>query len=89
MGFSIEDIGTHSIRKGAMSYLASLYGGTPAASTCIRAGWSMGCVCDIYMQYVVSGYQFVGRFFSLLLVLCTDLTDRQWTLDIRHPKEDK
>jgi hypothetical protein len=32
MGFNVDEIGTHSIRKGAVSYLASLPGGPPAAS---------------------------------------------------------
>jgi hypothetical protein len=41
MGFNVDDLGTHSIRKGAVSYLASLPGGLPAASTCIRAGWTI------------------------------------------------
>jgi hypothetical protein len=72
MGYSVKDIGTHSIRKGAVSYLASLPGGPPAASTCIRAGWTMGKVKDIYMRYVTSGDQFVGRCLSLLSVLRTD-----------------
>jgi hypothetical protein len=61
MGYNLDDLGTHSIRKGAVSYLASLPGGPPAASTCIRAGWTMGKVRDIYMRYVTSGDQFVGR----------------------------
>ena len=65
-GYQFEDLGTHSIRKGAVSYLASLVGGPPAAATCIRAGWTMGKVRDIYMRYVASGDQFVGRCLSLL-----------------------
>ena len=69
MGFKKQDIGTHSIRKGAVSYLASLVGGPPAASTCIRAGWTMGKVRDIYMRYVASGDQFVGRSLSLLPIM--------------------
>jgi hypothetical protein len=72
MGYNVDDLGTHSIRKGAVSYLASLPGGPPAASTCIRAGWTMGKVRDIYMRYVTSGDQFVGRCLSLLSVLRTD-----------------
>jgi hypothetical protein len=73
MGYSRRGaIGTHSIRKGAVSYLASLPGGPPAASVCIRAGWTMGRVKDIYMRYVTSGDQFVGRCLCLLSVLRTD-----------------
>lgn len=65
-GFAIADIGTHSIRKGAVSYLASLVGGPPAAAICIRAGWTMGRIRDIYMRYLASGDEFVGRSLSLL-----------------------
>jgi hypothetical protein len=72
MGYEPGVLGTHSIRKGAVSYLASLPGGPPAASTCIRSGWTMGKVKDIYMRYVVSGDQFVGRCLTLLSVLCTE-----------------
>lgn len=72
LGYTLRDIGTHSIRKGAVSYLASLPGGPPAAAICIRAGWSMGKVRDIYMQYVTSGDQFVGRCLSLLSILRHD-----------------
>jgi hypothetical protein len=55
-----------------VSYLALMPGGPPAASTCIRAGWSMGKVRDVYMRYIVSGDQFVGRCLSLLSVLPID-----------------
>ncbi len=70
LGYQVNELGTHSIRKGAVSYMASMPGGPPAASVCIRAGWTMGKVRDIYMRYVTSGDQFVGRCLSLL-PLCT------------------
>jgi len=44
LGYQRIDIGTHSIRKGAVSYLASTPGGPQAASVCICAGWTMGKV---------------------------------------------
>ena len=72
IGYQRGDIGTHSIRKGAVSYASSLPGGPSAASVCIRAGWTMGKVNDIYMRYVSSGDQFVGRCLSLLSVLRVD-----------------
>jgi hypothetical protein len=92
MGYKRGDIGTHSIRKGAVSYLASLPGGPPAAATCIRAGWTMGKVKDIYMRYVVAGDEFVGRCLCLLSLLRTDfgvspphfiLEDEPWIEPIR------
>lgn len=45
-----------------------------AAATCIRAGWTMGKVKDVYMRYVTSGNQFVGRCLCLLSVLWSDFT---------------
>jgi hypothetical protein len=68
-GFKITDLGTHSIRKGALTYMSSLPGGPPVASSCIRAGWSMGKVEDIYPKYMSNGDQFCGRGMSLLPLL--------------------
>jgi len=69
LGYPLNFIGTHSIRKGAVSYLSSVPGGPPAAAVCVRAGWTMGRVRDIYMRYVDSGDQFVGRCLALLPLL--------------------
>ena len=44
LGYQRMDISTHSIRKGAVSYLASTPDGPQAASVCIHAGWMMGKV---------------------------------------------
>ncbi len=65
-GYARNEIGTHSIRKGAVSYLSATPGGPQAASVCVRAGWTMGKVRDIYMRYVESGDQFVGRCLAVL-----------------------
>jgi hypothetical protein len=92
LGFTLNDIGTHSIRKGAVSYLSSLPGGPPPAATCIRAGWTMGKIKDVYMRYVTAGDQFVGRCLSLLPILREDfgcsppyfiqVIDRNWVDDL-------
>ena len=67
MGYdTIEEIGLHSIRKGVSTYLASLPGGPPPAALCLRAGWSMGQVKDIYFHQTDGGDEFVGRCASLL-----------------------
>jgi hypothetical protein len=67
MGYdSIKDIGIHSFRKGNGSFLASLPGGPSPAAICLRAGWSMGQVRDIYFQQTQAGDEFVGRCASLL-----------------------
>ena len=61
-GCSIEDIGVHSIGKGAATYISS--GSTcapPQVATNIRAGWSMGTIQDTYLRYEAAGDQYVGR----------------------------
>ncbi|KAL7558679.1 hypothetical protein ACA910_010051 [Epithemia clementina (nom. ined.)] len=60
LGYQPGDIGTHSIQKGAMTYLSSLLGGPPPTATCTRGGWTMGQVRDIYMRYAAAGDKFVG-----------------------------
>ena len=72
LGFEVADIGTHSILKGAISYLASLPGGPPIAAVCIQAGWMMGNIRDIYIRYISSGDQFVGQCLSMLPLLHTE-----------------
>ena len=72
LGFEVTEIGTHSIWKGAISYLASLPGGPPIAAVCIQAGWMMGTIRDIYMRYISSGDQFVSWCLSMLPLLCTE-----------------
>ena len=69
LGADPSEIGTHLIRKGAVTYLASIPGGPAIAAVCIRAGWTMGTVKDIYLRYLSSGDQFVGRCLSLLPLL--------------------
>ena len=58
LGINIEDIGVHSIRKGAATYC---FGGTTDAphivAVCNRAGWTMGKVKDTYIQYKAAGDQ--------------------------------
>jgi hypothetical protein len=72
MGYIHGDLGTHSIRKGAVSYIASLPQGPPDAAVCIRAGWTKGKIKDVYMRYVSNGDEFVGRCVSLLSMLRED-----------------
>ena len=67
LGVNPQMIGTHSIRKGAVTYLSSLPGGPSNLSACIRAGWTMGAVN--YMRYLSSGDQFVGRCLKMLPLL--------------------
>ena len=67
MGYdSIHELGLHSIRKGVSTHLASLPGGPPPAALCLRAGWSMGPVKDIYYHQTQGGDEFVGRCAAML-----------------------
>ena len=66
------DIGTHSIRKGAITYLSSMPGGPSSASICIRAGWTMGRVKDTYIKFAEAGDQFAGRSLCMANILTTD-----------------
>lgn len=51
----IEDIGTHSIQKGAVRYLESLSGGPSTPILFIHLDCTMGHVNTIYMRYVTIG----------------------------------
>ena len=72
LGVNPKMIGTHSIKKGTATYMSSLPGGPSILSVCICAGWTMGTVKDVYMQYLSSGDQFVGRCLAMLPLLQMD-----------------
>ena len=63
---SNTDIGLHSNGKGVPTYLASLPGGPSPAALCLRGGWSMGQVKDIYFHQTQGGDKFTGRCSTLL-----------------------
>ena len=69
LGVNPQMIGTHSIRKGAVTYMSSLPGGPSILSACIHAGWTMGSVKDVYMHYLSSGDQFVSHCLTMLPLL--------------------
>lgn len=61
-GLKVNDIASHSARKGAATYVSS--GSTacpPHAAITLRAGWSMPGVQDTYIRYEAAGDMFVGR----------------------------
>ncbi|KAL7564231.1 hypothetical protein ACA910_012259 [Epithemia clementina (nom. ined.)] len=72
MSIDTSDLGTHSIRKGAITYMSLLPSGPSVAAICIRTGWTLGNVKDIYMRYLSAGDQFVGRCLALLPLLKTE-----------------
>ena len=60
LGASRKDIGTHSNRKGSVSYvLAFCY--VTAVQVYLRAGWSLGTTQDRYIFAGPGGDQLVGR----------------------------
>ena len=71
-GMDHKDLGSHSIRKGTISYLSNLPGGPQQAAICIRAGWTMGTVKDAYMRYMEAGDAFAGRCLAGLNLLSAD-----------------
>jgi len=73
MGVDIDNIGSHSGRKGSATRCST--GCTvspPMASICLRAGWSMGPVRERYIHYEKAGDQFVGRTVCGLDCMSTD-----------------
>lgn len=61
LGCPINDIGTHSTRKGAASYCAGFINGPSTLQIFLRAGWSIGNVPDRYIFAASGGDQLAGR----------------------------
>ena len=84
-GYEVEDIGTHSIRKGATTYASS--GSTASPSSVAinnRGGWTLGTVRDVYMLYEKAGDHYVGRILAGLPVLSSRFAVSEpnfWTLN--------
>ena len=59
---SVENLGSHSIRKVAASYCFSGIILSPSiVSICLLAGWTISCAKERYLEYENSGDQFVRR----------------------------
>ncbi len=56
-----EDIGTHSFRKGGVTYVLSFPGGPNSVSAYMRARWSLGIVQQRYVFEGDGSDQFCGR----------------------------
>ena len=61
LGGDPADIGTHSTRKGAASYVLSHVGGPNVIQVFLRCCWSLGNVQNRYIFLDAGGDQFVGR----------------------------
>jgi len=67
------DLGSHSIRKGSVTYCTSGSTACPGSATvCLRAGWKMGTIQDTYLRYEGAGDMHVGRTVSGLPILHPD-----------------
>ena len=67
-----KDIGTHSERKGVLTYLCSLCHCISAIAIYLRAGWSLGNVQDRYLFAGSGSDQLVGRAIACLPITSTD-----------------
>ena len=64
-GIDVSDIGAHSARKGASTYLTSgCICGPMQQAVNIRCGWVMIGVTDTYCRYEAAGDQYCGRVVS-------------------------
>ncbi|KAL3769767.1 hypothetical protein ACHAWO_011295 [Cyclotella atomus] len=62
LGIKPEFFGTHSLRKGAITFAAcGVTVSPPIASICIRANWKMPGVMNRYIRFEAVGDQYVGR----------------------------
>jgi hypothetical protein len=62
LGVDPDDIGVHSIRKGAATYCCNgTTAGVSFPAVCIRAGWTMGNVKDRYLHHALAGDRVCGR----------------------------
>lgn len=64
MGLMLDELGTHSFRKGAATYAQSKNSGPSMISIYHRAGWSIGNVQQRYIFPTEAGDQMVGRILS-------------------------
>ncbi|ETK88726.1 hypothetical protein L915_07061 [Phytophthora nicotianae] len=61
-GVDRDELGTHSMRKGAVTYCASASTACPSSTAVhLRAGWSLGGVQNTYLRYESAGDMHVGR----------------------------
>jgi len=61
LGGETNQLGTHSVRKGAASYCTGMINGPSSVQVFLRAGWSLGNVQDRYLFAGAGGDQLTGR----------------------------
>ena len=60
-GLNTADFGSHSLRKGSVTFVGGQPGGPSHSAICNRAGWKLPGVQSIYFQNEPGGDNFVGR----------------------------
>ena len=72
-GVDIDDIGSHSVRKGsAARWSTGCTVSPPMASICLCVRWSMDPMRERYIHYKKAGDQFVGRTVCRLNCMSTE-----------------
>jgi hypothetical protein len=65
-GANIDDLGTHSHRKGSVSYLLAIIDGPNPCAVYIRANWSLGNTQDRYVLGGAGEDELCGRLLAFL-----------------------
>lgn len=62
-GYTYQDIGVHSLRKGAGTFALNGIVGVSASvsAVCLRAGWTQGAIKDKYLKYEGAADTYLGR----------------------------
>jgi len=61
LGVPVEDVGTHSVRKGVASFASSIVGGATMIAVFLRLGWGIGNVQQRYIFQGEGSDQVLGR----------------------------
>ncbi len=69
LNITVEDIASHSFRKGARSYCQGGTTGDPSTpSILLRGGWALEGIDKKYVRYEAAADQFIGRIFAMLSI---------------------
>jgi hypothetical protein len=69
LNITVEDIASHSFRKGARSYCqGGTTGGPSTPSILLRGGWALEGIDKKYVRYEAAADQFIGRILAMLSI---------------------
>ncbi|MEZ0209060.1 MAG: hypothetical protein ACAH17_02710 [Candidatus Paceibacterota bacterium] len=73
LSLTVEDIASHSFRKGARSYCqGGTTGGPSTPSILLRGGWALEGIDKKYVRYEAAADQFIGRILAMLSISSSD-----------------